>query len=83
LLFVVKKLDLYPFTKQTLYSLALTFVLFVAFYIWDFPFNPIISIILKSILLTIAYVYLNYRFVISTEINEVMDKYLKKFKIIK
>lgn len=83
LLFVVKKLDLYPFTKQTTYSLILTFVLFVAFYVWDFPFNPIISIILKSILLTVAYVYLNYRFVISTEINEVMDKYLKKIKIIK
>jgi O-antigen/teichoic acid export membrane protein len=83
LLFVVKKLDLYPFTKQTLYSMALTFVLFVAFYFWDFPFNPIISILIKSLLLTIAYVYLNYRFVISIEINQVMDKYLKKMKIMK
>lgn len=83
LLFVVKKLDLYPFTKQTLHSIALTVVLFVAFYFWDFPFNPIISIILKSILMTIAYVYLNYRFVISIEINEVMDKYLKKMKVMK
>jgi len=76
LLFVVKKLDLYPFTKQTLYSIILTLILFVVFYFWDFPFNPIISIILKSILMTIAYVYFNYRFAISTEINEVMDKYL-------
>jgi O-antigen/teichoic acid export membrane protein len=83
LLFVVKKLDLYPFTKQTLYSLALTLVLFVAFYFWDFPFNPIISIVIKSVLLTIAYVYLNYRFVISIEINQVIDKYLKKMKIMK
>ncbi len=83
LLFVIKKLDLYPFTKQTLYSIALTLVLFLAFYFWDFPFNPIISIILKSILLTIAYVYFNYKFVISIEINQVFDKYLKKFKIIK
>jgi len=83
LLFVVKKLDLYPFTKQTLHSIALTVVLFFAFYFWDFPFNPIISIILKSILMTIAYVYLNYRFVISIEINEVMDKYLKKMKVMK
>ncbi len=83
LLFVVKRLHLYPFTNQTLYSMALTLLLFVAFYFWDFPFNPIISIVLKSILLTIAYVYLNYRFVISVEINEVMDKYLKKFKIMK
>ena len=80
LLFVVKKLDLYPFTNQTLYSLALTLVLFLAFYFWDFPFNPIISIGLKSILVTIAYVYLNYKFVISVEINQVMDNLLKKLK---
>jgi len=80
LLFVVKKLDLYPFTKQTLYSMALTLVLFLAFYFWDFPFHPMISIGLKSILVTIAYVYFNYKFVISIEINQVMDKLLKKLK---
>ncbi len=82
LLFVVKKLDLYPFTKQTLYSMALTLVLFLAFYFWEFPFNPIISIVLKSILLTIAYVYLNYKLVISVEINQVIDKVLKKLKVV-
>ena len=83
LLFVVKRLDLYPFTNQTLYSMALTFALFVAFYFWQFPFNPIISIILKSILVTIAYVYLNYKFVISIEINRVIDTVLRKLKIMK
>lgn len=83
LLFVVKRLDLYPFTKQTLYSLALTFVLFLAFYFWDFPFYPIISILFKSVLMTISYVYLNYRFVISIEINQVIDKIYGKFKFIK
>lgn len=83
LFFVVKKLNLYPFTKQTLYSIILTLLLFVAFYFWEFPFNPIISIILKSALMTIAYVYLNYRFVISIEINEVIDKTLKKLKVMK
>ncbi|WP_310377256.1 polysaccharide biosynthesis C-terminal domain-containing protein [Flavobacterium sp.] len=80
LLFVVKRLDLYPFTNQTLYSLVLTFVLFLAFYFWEFPFHPIISIILKSILVTSLYVYLNYRFIISTEINHVIDNLLKKIK---
>ncbi|MDD5150195.1 MAG: oligosaccharide flippase family protein [Flavobacterium sp.] len=83
LFFVVKKLDLFPFTKETLYSVVLTLVLFLVFYFWEFPFNPIISIILKSILLTFAYVYLNYRFVISIEINQVIDKTLKKLKILK
>jgi O-antigen/teichoic acid export membrane protein len=83
LLFVVRKLNLYPFTTQTLYSMALTLILFLVFYFWEFPFNPIISIVLKSILMTIAYVYLNYRFVISIEINQVIDNVLKKMKILK
>ncbi len=80
LFFVVKKLDLYPFTNQTLYSMALTLVLFLGFYFWDFPFTPIIAIGLKSIVLTVAYVYLNYKFVISIELNDVMDNLLKRLK---
>jgi O-antigen/teichoic acid export membrane protein len=83
LLFVVKRLDLYPFTNQTLYSIYLTAVLFLAFYFWEFPFYPVIAIALKSILVTITYVYLNYKFEISTEINEVIDTVLSKLKIVK
>lgn len=81
LLFVVKRLHLYPFTKQTVYSLVVTFVLFIAFYFWEFPFSPIISIGFKSILVTLLYVYINYKFVISIEINQVLDVVLKKLKL--
>ena len=80
LLFVVKRMHLYPFTKQTLYSLGITFALFLLFYFWEFPFNPIISIGLKSILVTILYVYINYKFVISIEINQALDLVLKKIR---
>ncbi|RVT71379.1 lipopolysaccharide biosynthesis protein [Flavobacterium sufflavum] len=83
LMFVVKRLHLYPFTNQTLYSIGLTFILFVLFYFWQFPLNPIIGIILKSILVSIAYVYLNYKFVISIQINEVIDNLLKKLNIVR
>jgi len=83
LMFVVKRLHLYPFTNQTLYSLGLTFVLFVLFYFWQFPLNSIIGICLKSILVSIVYVYLNYKFVISPQINEVIDGLLKKFKMVR
>jgi O-antigen/teichoic acid export membrane protein len=82
LLFVVKRLNLYPFTKQTVYSLAITFALFVLFYFWEFPFHPIISIGLKSVLLTVLYVYINYKFVVSIEINAVIDTILKKMRLI-
>lgn len=80
LLFVVKRLNLYPFTIQTVHSIVLTFILFILFYFWEFPFHPLISIGLKSILVTILYIYLNYKFVISIEINQVVDNLLKKLK---
>jgi O-antigen/teichoic acid export membrane protein len=81
LLFVVKKLHLYPFTKETVYSALLTFALFLVFYFWEFPFFQLISIALKSILVTILYVYLNYKFNISPDINTVIDTLLKKVGI--
>jgi O-antigen/teichoic acid export membrane protein len=81
LFFVIKRLNLYPFTKRTLYSLSSTFVLFLLFYFWEFPFYPIINIGLKSALLTVLYVYINYKFVISAEINQVIDTVLKRLKI--
>jgi O-antigen/teichoic acid export membrane protein len=81
LLFVVKRLHLYPFTKQTLYSLAITLLLFLLFYFWEFPFNPMINIVLKSVLITLLYVYINYKFVISVEINQAIDVVFKKLKI--
>ena len=80
LLFVVKKLHLYPFTKQTLHSLTITLVVFLLFYFWQFPINPIIGIGLKSILVTILYVYINYKFVVSPEINQTLDKVILKVK---
>jgi O-antigen/teichoic acid export membrane protein len=81
LLFVVKKLHLYPFTKQNLYSLGVTAVLFLVFYFWDFPIYPLIGITLKSVFVTILYLYLNYKFNISPDINKVIDGALRKIGI--
>jgi O-antigen/teichoic acid export membrane protein len=81
LLFVVKRMHLYPFTQQTGTSIILTFILFLVFYFWEFPLFPVIAIVLKSVLVTIAYVYLNYKFVISTEINAVLNGLFKKIRL--
>ncbi len=80
LLFVVKRMHLYPFTKETVSSIVLTTAVFVAFYFWEFPMYPLIAITLKSILVTIVYLYLNYKFKISPEINGVLDTIYKKIK---
>jgi O-antigen/teichoic acid export membrane protein len=81
LMFVVKRLNLYPFTPQTLYSIVITFALFILFYFWQFPFHPIIGIVLKSILVTAFYLYLNYKFVISIEINQFLDSVFFRLKL--
>jgi len=78
LLFVVKKMKLYPFTANTFKSFLIITVLFLAFYFWEFPFNPLVNIVLKSILISIVYVYLNYVFKISTDINFVINNLISK-----
>lgn len=80
LLFVVKKMNLYPFTINTLKSFGIIMLVFLAFYFWDFPFYPIINIVLKSILITIVYLAVNYKWVVSVEINEVLDGFIGKFR---
>ena len=80
LLFVIKKMDLYPFTMNTVKSMVVIVLVFVTFYFWDFDFHPIVNIGLKSILIAVVYGYINYRFVISPEINQVLDKVLVRFK---
>lgn len=78
LMFVVKRMHLYPFTIQNLYSIAITVLLFVMFYFWQFPFHPIIGIVLKSVLVTILYLYLNYRLNVSVEINRILEGFTNR-----
>ncbi len=78
--FVVNKMNLFPFTKNTLLSFAIISIIFLLFYFWDFPFHPIINIVLKSILITLIYLYWNYRWTISMEINQVINKFIARWK---
>ena len=79
LLFVVFKMKLYPFTNQTLVSFGISTACFFAFYYWEFPFYPIINILLKSILVVLIYVFLNYKLKLSEDVNAVI---VKSFKMI-
>jgi O-antigen/teichoic acid export membrane protein len=81
LLFVVKRMHLYPFTKQTLISIGISLIVFLLFYFWQFPLHPIIGIVLKSILVTIVYVYINYKMVVSPEINQTLDTLFVKLRL--
>ncbi|WP_445454130.1 lipopolysaccharide biosynthesis protein [Flavobacterium sp. 25HG05S-40] len=82
LLFVVRKMNLYPFTNKTLQSLGILALCFLLFYFWDFPFHAILNIGCKSILVSLLYGYLNYRLQISEEVNNVIDTILKKIRLL-
>ncbi len=72
--FVVRKMNLFPFTANTLKSFAIMGVIFLMFYFWDFQFHPLLNIILKSMLIVPVYVFLNYRWHVSSEINDLIDQ---------
>lgn len=82
LLFVVVKMKLYPFSNKTLFSFGILIATFFLFYYWDFPFNPILNIVLKSTLVTILYIFVNYKLVISAEFNQVVNSILKKLRLV-
>lgn len=68
--FVMFKLQLFPFTRKTLYSLLLSTVVIWAFWSWEFSWHPIVNILLKSALFTAVYMGLHIVARISTDINE-------------
>lgn len=75
---VINKFHMHPFTLTTLYILLFTAVLTAGFYYWEFPFHPIISIFLKSLLVLIIYMGVAVKFEFSKDVNELLFKYLKR-----
>ncbi len=59
--FVKYKFGIYPFTKKTLSLLGSIVLLLILFYFWEFPFHPIVNIVLKSIVLGGVYLLLALR----------------------
>ena len=83
LLFVVFKMKLFPFTKNTIVSFVITLALFFGFYFWEFPFHPIINMGLKSVFISVLYLTLHYYFKVSSDINFVIRNTVEKFFKIK
>lgn len=83
LLFVVFKMKLFPFTKNTIVSFVITLMLFLGFYFWEFPFHPIVNIGLKSAIISFLYLSLHYYFKVSSDINFVIRNTVEKFLKIK
>ncbi|BAO56448.1 polysaccharide biosynthesis C-terminal domain-containing protein [Nonlabens marinus] len=78
--YVQLKLKIHPWTSQTGISLLVMGVLTVVFYPWDFHWNVLVNIGLKSSLITAAFSLIVYRLKLSKEINEAVHSFLRKRK---
>ena len=76
-LFVYNKFKIHPFTASTIKVLVLIVFCGLAFYFWDFPFHPILSIGLKSLLISLLYGFIVYNFNLSEDISSLINKLLK------
>lgn len=78
LLYVRRKLGIQPFSNKTFVIIGLIVVLFPIFYFVEFNFHPIINIGLKSSLIAIIYTFVIIKAKVSTDINELINKFLRK-----
>ncbi|MEW2921960.1 polysaccharide biosynthesis C-terminal domain-containing protein [Muricauda sp. ANG21] len=78
IVFVQQKFGVQPFTKATFKVLAVLVLLAVLFDMLQFPFHPILNILLKSALIVVMYLGILYRFDISEDVSGILSKWLKK-----
>ena len=78
IVFVYTKFKMLPFTNNTLKTLLLITICVVGFYFWDFQFHPIVNIAIKSLLISLVYGLIVYRFNFSEDISNLINKLLKR-----
>ncbi|OBQ54132.1 oligosaccharide flippase family protein [Tamlana sp. s12] len=77
LYFVYRKFKLFPFSRASLNVILLIFISVLLFYFWEFPFHPFINIGLKSLVVSMIYLFIVYRFNFSEDITLVINRYIK------
>lgn len=77
LVIVHKKFGIQPFTRETVYSLLLILSFSLLFYFWDFSINPVVNILLKSVLIGTGYLAIVFILKLSPDINRLIAKYSK------
>jgi O-antigen/teichoic acid export membrane protein len=66
LIVVWKKFKMHPFSSRTWVSLGLIALFTLSFYFWDFNFQPLLNIALKSVILGLLFVGFSWKLKLST-----------------
>ncbi|MDC0008371.1 polysaccharide biosynthesis C-terminal domain-containing protein [bacterium] len=69
LFYIRNKFRISPFTSETMKVALLLLVTATIFYFVRFSFHPLLNIVLKSVLMSVLYIGLLYRFKISEDIS--------------
>ncbi|HET8886628.1 MAG TPA: polysaccharide biosynthesis C-terminal domain-containing protein [Salinimicrobium sp.] len=69
------KFKMHPFSKKTVEILLFILIFSVGFYFWDFPFHPIINILLKSLIIGLGYLFIAFKFHFSEDISDLFSKW--------
>jgi O-antigen/teichoic acid export membrane protein len=75
--FVKQKFNMQPFSFASIKVVLVLLTLSSALYFWDFPFYPIMNILLKSTLIGILYFACIYKLNLSEDITLQIKKYLR------
>ncbi len=78
LIIVKRKFNIQPFSVKTAIALCIIVLFFIGFYFWDFGIHPLISIVLKSCILSVLYVITVYVLNVSPDITQAIQKVLKR-----
>ncbi len=78
LFFVYKKFKILPFTINTFKIGCFILLGVLVFYFWEFSFHPIVNIGLKSLILSLVYLFFVYRFNFSEDISVLINKLTKR-----
>lgn len=71
------KFKMHPFSSETRKVFLLIAGLGILFFYWNFPFHPVLNIVLKSGLVALVYLFVVYRWNLSKDITQLIDKYYR------
>ena len=78
LIIVKQKFGMQPFTGNTVKTVILIFLFFVSFYFWDLDIQPLLGIVIKSLVMTTLYIFLIYTLNLSVDITSAINTVLKR-----
>jgi O-antigen/teichoic acid export membrane protein len=77
ILYVRARMQLQPYTAKTIKLLVLILMLFLMFKFIELPLNPFLSILIKSVLLGVLFVFFVIRLKLSDDMNLLYRKFLR------